>query len=310
MTLLKLCETPIIRTQLHEIKLLDVFVSQLQQKDNALLAAYALVTCLKYSDMKTTIEDNIDWPKHIIKMLEMDCFDDALGAVEGFRIFEDLMQDADLRKRIVESNIIHVLETKLGNGKLKENRMGLICLDIIRTCDPSHSWTDELVGIGLKHLKSSKTWEAGTMILSALSQTDHGLAAVCLRIHEIIEMLLPGGYRRIQPTPPQAIAGLTQITNHILMSLCLAATQTTLSLSTTLRDSAWPPSWVTGPVYALRILAQNETLRNHARETIQYSDLKIMYYGSGAFSGKTGKWPWQKRDMFKMLDEMFKAVEQ
>ncbi|KAF8134266.1 hypothetical protein EV363DRAFT_885466 [Boletus edulis] len=206
--------------------------------------------------------------------------------------------------------------------------MGLICLDIIQTCDPSHSWTDELVGIGLKHLKSSKTWEAGTMILSALSQTDHGLAAVCLRIHEIIEMLLPGGYRRIQPTPPQAIAGLTQISklvfvpdcsrplrtfgtaNHILMSLCLAATQTTLSLSTTLRESAWPPSWVTGPVYALRILAQNETLRNHARETIQYSDLKIMYYGSGAFSGKTGKWPWQKRDTFKMLDEMFKAVEQ
>ncbi|KAF8134259.1 hypothetical protein EV363DRAFT_885151 [Boletus edulis] len=90
MTLLKLCESEsiinelltwahaspatIIRAQLREIKLLDVFINQLQQKDDALLGAYALVTCLKYSDMKESIKDNEDWPKHIIDMLDKGLF--------------------------------------------------------------------------------------------------------------------------------------------------------------------------------------------------------------------------------------------
>lgn len=65
MTLLKLCESEsnfckltarahhslaeIIRTHLLQINLLDVFVNQLRRKDSALLAAYAVATCLKYS---------------------------------------------------------------------------------------------------------------------------------------------------------------------------------------------------------------------------------------------------------------------
>ena len=39
-----------IRGYLREINLLDVFVSQLRRKDSALLAAYALATCLKHSE--------------------------------------------------------------------------------------------------------------------------------------------------------------------------------------------------------------------------------------------------------------------
>lgn len=72
MTLLKLCESEssvdepkirahrssalMIRTYLCEINLLDVFVNQLQRKDSALLAAYALATCLKYSKWNCVIE--------------------------------------------------------------------------------------------------------------------------------------------------------------------------------------------------------------------------------------------------------------
>jgi hypothetical protein len=64
LTLLKLCESEsnfyepttrahrsldgIIRAHLLEINLLDDFVNQLGRKDTALLAAYALATCLKY----------------------------------------------------------------------------------------------------------------------------------------------------------------------------------------------------------------------------------------------------------------------
>ena len=66
MTLLKLCESESsisevrtwthlssgvpIRTYLCEINLLDTFVSQLKREGSALLAAYALVTCLKHGE--------------------------------------------------------------------------------------------------------------------------------------------------------------------------------------------------------------------------------------------------------------------
>lgn len=66
MTLLKLCESEAnidglltrthlssataIRTYLCEINLLDIYISQLRRKESALLAAYALATCLKHSE--------------------------------------------------------------------------------------------------------------------------------------------------------------------------------------------------------------------------------------------------------------------
>ncbi|KAF8134256.1 hypothetical protein EV363DRAFT_884823 [Boletus edulis] len=92
LTFLKLVETKIIRAQLCESKLLDVFVRQLRRKDRALLAAYALATCLNYSDMKRSIEDNRDLPMHIVRMLKLDYFDDVVGQVEGFQILGDLMR--------------------------------------------------------------------------------------------------------------------------------------------------------------------------------------------------------------------------
>ncbi|KAF8554212.1 hypothetical protein OG21DRAFT_1522574 [Imleria badia] len=107
MTILKLCEnmaplvklrisdvaTTTIHNYLREIDLLDAFVSQLQRKDSALLAAYALVTCLKHhNDMKMSLKDSEDLPKHIIGMLRLDCFNNAAGQVEGFQIFRDFMR--------------------------------------------------------------------------------------------------------------------------------------------------------------------------------------------------------------------------
>ena len=42
--------------------------------------------------MKDSIKDNELLPKHIVLMLQLDYFDDAVGKVEGFQIFGDFMQ--------------------------------------------------------------------------------------------------------------------------------------------------------------------------------------------------------------------------
>lgn len=38
------------------------------------------------------IKGDNDLPRHIVNMLRLDYFDDAVGHVEGFQIFGDLMQ--------------------------------------------------------------------------------------------------------------------------------------------------------------------------------------------------------------------------
>ena len=43
-------------------------------------------------DMKESVKDNEDLPKYIVGMLRLDYFDDAVGQVEGFQIFGDIMQ--------------------------------------------------------------------------------------------------------------------------------------------------------------------------------------------------------------------------
>ncbi|KAF8134262.1 hypothetical protein EV363DRAFT_1322911 [Boletus edulis] len=171
MTLLKLCETAIIRSYLRDINLPDVFLRQMRHKDTALLAAYALTTCLKYN--MESINDNQDLPQHIVRMLRLDYFDDAVCRVEGFQIFRELMQHADLRAKIMNYGIIDVLRTKLGKGKPKEIRTSLICLDIFRSCDPTNPWTRELVNSGLGNLKKRewKAQKAGVAILHALAHT-------------------------------------------------------------------------------------------------------------------------------------------
>jgi len=69
-----------------------------------------------------------------------------------------------------------------------------------------------------------------------------------------------------------------------------------------------------GPACALRILAQNKTLRDRTRETIQYSSLKQLYV-SGALVDEADTSAWRIRtpnrtDVINMLDKTIKAVDE
>ncbi|KAF9227006.1 hypothetical protein BS17DRAFT_440162 [Gyrodon lividus] len=137
LTLLKLCDDYALRKYLFDHKVLDIFINQLHRKDSSLLAAYALTICLKHETMKQHI--NLDHlSKYIVNMLRLDYFDDAVGQVEGFQVFGDLMKHDDLRKKITECNIAEysiteVLKQKLRTGQPNEIRTSLICLDIFRS---------------------------------------------------------------------------------------------------------------------------------------------------------------------------------
>ncbi|KAF8552014.1 hypothetical protein OG21DRAFT_1466371 [Imleria badia] len=308
MTLLKLCETETIRTHLREIDLLDVFVDQLLRKGSALLAAYALVICLKYGDMKESIKDNDNLPRHIVGMLTLDYFDDAVGHVEGFQIFGDFMQHADLRKKIMHYNITEVLNSKIGKGKLKEIRTGLITLDIFRSFDRDGPWTRELVAKSLEYLQNPlwKVQRTGVMILFVLAWTKHGVAAISPRIHEVVQMLLPEGYLPIPASSTSPNEGQTQ-------SAATSSEASDARLPTP-DTPPRPPSCMLGPAYALRILAQNKILRDCTRGTMQYANLKHLYL-SGTLVDETDTSPWRVRtpsraDVFSMLDKMIKAVDE
>ncbi|KAN0091571.1 Uncharacterized alpha/beta hydrolase domain (DUF2235) domain containing protein [Tylopilus felleus] len=274
MTLLKLCETTAIRTYLCEINLLDIYISQLRRKESALLAAYALATCLKHKEMKESIKDNDCLPKHIVYMLRLDYFDDSIGHVEGFQIFGDLMGHADLRAKIVNYDITEVLKAKLVKGKPKEIRTSLVCLQIFRFFYEHGSWTYQLVDKSLELLRNPawKAQKAGVTILSALAQTKHGVEAIMSRVQKVVLMLLPDS-----TTPPKT------------------------------------PSWMMGPACALRILAQNEVLRNRIRETTEYGNLKHLYL-SGTLVHKTDTSAWRvktpnRADVIIMLEKMIKTID-
>ena len=157
-------------TILREIKLSDAFINQLRRKDSALLAAYALATCLKHykrnhsstrvslrtipGDIKEFITDNEFLPKNIVNVLRLDCFDDAVSQVEEFQIFEDFMQHSNgspvifdaqgctlihVNQSTCEKNIknktTEVLDAKLAKCNPRESRTSLIFLDIVRSFD-------------------------------------------------------------------------------------------------------------------------------------------------------------------------------
>ncbi|KAG8214237.1 hypothetical protein J3R82DRAFT_11045 [Butyriboletus roseoflavus] len=315
MTLLKLCESDTIRTYVRGINLLNIFVNQLQRKDRALLAAYALATCLKYSDMKDSIKDNERLPKCIVKMLRLDYFDDAVGHVEGFQIFGDLMKHDDLRAKIERDNITEVLNTKLRKGRAKETRTSLICLDIFRSFDPNGPWARELVDQSLKYLRNSvwKAQKVGVTILSALAQTEHGVEAIAPRIYEIIEMLLPKSCLPIQSIPPGATSASPTFPSEGQTQSAAMTTESADPRSRTLPDVP-SSSWMLGPACALRILAQKKVLRDRTRETTQYGKLKHLYL-SEALVEKADTSPWRvkrpnRTDVMDMLAKMIKAVDE
>ena len=48
------------------------------------------------ADLKESVKDDEDLPKYIVGMLRLDYFDDAVGQVEGFQIFGDIMQHGNV----------------------------------------------------------------------------------------------------------------------------------------------------------------------------------------------------------------------
>ncbi|KAG9309245.1 hypothetical protein JVU11DRAFT_10725 [Chiua virens] len=308
MTLLKLCETEAIRRYLLEIGLTDVLINQLQRKDSALLAAHALVTCLKYDDMKHIKNDEL-LPKRIISMLRLDYFDDTLGSVEGFQIFGGFMQHADLRGKIEGYNITEVVKMKL-RSKPTEIRTSLICLGIFRSFDPDKPWTEELIDTGMEKLKKPawKTQKEGVAILCALAHTEHGVNGIRPRIKQIIEMLLPESYLETHPSLPRANT----------MNPALASEARTRPATLTLESHSWslkPTQEMMGPACALRILVQNKNLRECTRKSLEYAMLKDLFLSGTLLDEKTDTPPWRiatpdRRDVIDMLDKLFKTVDE
>ncbi|KIJ06881.1 hypothetical protein PAXINDRAFT_19916 [Paxillus involutus ATCC 200175] len=90
LTLLKLCEG---KTRIPSSENIYVFIEQLKGRDSSLLGAHALTICLHVlEDMKQPILSNDEVLKYIVEMLRLDSFDDAIGQIEGWRVFADLME--------------------------------------------------------------------------------------------------------------------------------------------------------------------------------------------------------------------------
>lgn len=139
-------------------------------------------------------------------MIRLDYFDEAIGIIEGFSIFEDLLKCGrmnlfaifatysctpigELKSTILGYDITTLLERKLGAGKPREMRTSLIYLNIFRirtfspllssgggcqTCpDGEHSLTRNLVERGMSRLRTRRwrTQQAGVAILCSLAKT-------------------------------------------------------------------------------------------------------------------------------------------
>ena len=60
-------------------------------------------------DTKESIKENELLPKHIVGMLRLDYFDDAVGLVEGFQIFGDFMQHGNELSQSFLTTWLHIL---------------------------------------------------------------------------------------------------------------------------------------------------------------------------------------------------------
>ncbi|KIJ09526.1 hypothetical protein PAXINDRAFT_172463 [Paxillus involutus ATCC 200175] len=290
LTVLKLCEDPKIREHLLTQNITSAFIKQLKRRDTSLLGAHALTTCLQYDDMKQPILSNDKVLKYIVKMLRLDSFDDAVGQVEGWRVFaklmKRLMQNDDLKRKTEGegSEITKVLEEKLRRGKPKDIRTALISLEILRSIgEHPHTgdvWTTSLVEKGLAHLKTRqwKTQKAGITILSALAQTKHGVDAIMPYIETIVNMLLPASLQPKESTP---------VGSHL------------------------KPSRMLGPACALRVLSEDDTLRKMTNEMAQLENLKDLWLDGNLIEHDTARWRVKtptRDDVLDMIDKMIKSV--
>ncbi|KAI9566401.1 hypothetical protein HD554DRAFT_1192385 [Boletus coccyginus] len=316
LTFLKLCRYPGVRRHLLNQQALDNFIRQLQRKETSLLAAYALMTCLKYglwgsSDLSVDgTLTRVVGP--IVTMLRKGWFDDAVGLVEGFEIFRHLMKH-DKLKRAINNEIYDALKKKLVHER-DGIRTSLLCIDILEdssavsaslaesddsnlsTYATSHSSeppsiVTRLLRDSLECLKN-QPWvdqRKCIKILSALSQTAAGEEAIRSHIDEVLGMLLPEyHWTDDNPTVPK---------DNIVPN-----------------PRPVPPSRMLGPSYALYLLSRNESLRGRIRQSKRYSTLKGRYLSGSLVNGPDTP-PWQvktpnKSDVLVMIARMIRVVDE
>ncbi|KAF8124786.1 hypothetical protein EV363DRAFT_1403054 [Boletus edulis] len=229
-TLLKLCNFDIhLQSYVLEQGVLDILVKQLQYKDTALLAAYALTRCLSHEIFSKPIYQNPVLAGYIVNMIRLDYFDEAVGVTEGFAILEDLLRCDKLKRQILEYDIAALLERKLGAGQPAEMRTSLNYLNIFRIYGED-SLTQNLVERGMSHLRTNRwrSQKAGVAILCSLAQTRFGVEALKQVIPEVVDTILP-----------------THDSN----------TQQAINTPYTIQSK--PPSSLLGPAFVIRVLANN-----------------------------------------------------
>ncbi|KAI9566938.1 hypothetical protein HD554DRAFT_1079571 [Boletus coccyginus] len=217
---------------------------------------------------------------YIVNMMRLDYFDEAIGVTEGFSILEDLLRCSEIKRQILGYDIAAVLESKLGAGIPGEMRTGLIYLNLFRI-HGEDSLTQNLVERGMSHLRTNqwRTQKAGVAILCSLAQTWFGVEALKQVIPEVVNMILP-----VHDSSHQQAASQPRTLSSLL-----------------------------GPAFVVRVLANNETLREEIRQTAEYRRLKHLFL-FGDLLGTKETPIWQVRtptrdDVLGVISQMIKSVD-
>jgi len=264
---------------------LDILIKQLQYKDSALLAAYALTKCLNHDDWETLTDYNPLIVAYIVNMIRLDYFDEAIGVIEGFTVFENLLRWDTLKRKLLGYDIATLLERKIAAGNPAEMRTSMIYLNIFRI-HGEQVLTRNLVERGMTHMRTMRwgTQKAGVAILCSLAKTWFGIEALKPIIPDVIDMLLP---------------------NHISDGRHVASHPRT--------SSSKPPSSSLAPAFVIRILAENETLREDIRQTPQYARVKHLYmFGDLLGAKETPIWKVHtptRDDVLDAISQMIKSVD-
>ncbi|KAG6372231.1 hypothetical protein JVT61DRAFT_8031 [Boletus reticuloceps] len=299
-TLLKLCNFDIhLQSYVLEQGVLDILVKQLQYKDTALLAAYALTRCLSHEIFSKPIYQNPVLAGYIVNMIRLDYFDEAVGVTEGFAILEDLLRCDKLKRQILEYDIAALLERKLGAGQPAEMRTSLNYLNIFRIYGED-SLTQNLVERGMSHLRTNQ-WRSQKA----------GVAYSVLPGSNTYVQLLP--FRT--PKPFDLCAGfgveaLKQVIAEVVDTILPTHdSNTQQAINTPYIIQSKPPSSLLGPAFVIRVLANNEEIR----QTAGYKRLKHLFlFGDLLGAKETPIWQVNaptRNDVLNVINQMIKSVD-
>ncbi|KAG9314812.1 hypothetical protein JVU11DRAFT_3903 [Chiua virens] len=286
-----------LSTYLQDQGLQGVLVRQLQFKDSALLAAYALTRCLTHEEFGNLMNDRPHIVGYIVNMIRLDYFDEAIGITQGFTIFEDLMRCGKLKLKLLGYDITSLLERKLGAGTPRGTRTGLIYLNIFRV-HGEYSLTRNLVERGMSRLRTNKwrTQKAGTAILCSLAKTC--VCNVIVRVTNPSDVCAGFGAEALKSIVPEVV--------DMLLPMHDPDTQRAGDLPASRRYK--PPSSLLGPAFVMRVFAENDI-----RQTVQYRRLRHLYL-FGDLLGAQETPIWQVRtptrdDVLDVINQMIKSVD-